>query len=100
QGHCAGPVLPGPTTLFQKDHMIPPARALSLGRTKTQLRTLNARFSMNCSVEPKQLNIQVIPTSGTVPPMIPYIFKFADDGSLYLSGPADSSMRRATSFGG
>ncbi|CAK9091366.1 unnamed protein product [Durusdinium trenchii] len=62
--------------------------------------TLNARFSMNCSVEPKQLNIQVIPTSGTVPPMIPYIFKFADDGSLYLSGPADSSMRRATSFGG
>ena len=74
-GFPSDQVLPGPTTLFQKDHMIPPARALSLGRTKTQLRTLNARFSMNCSVEPKQLNIQVIPTSGTVPPMIPYIFK-------------------------
>lgn len=63
--------------------------------------TLAAQFRMNCSVEPKQLNIQVLPKDdGPPPPAIPYIFKFDSDGSLVLCGPADQKMRRPNSFEG
>ena len=42
----------------------------------SKLRTLPAQFHMNCSVEPKQLNIQVMPKNdGQPPPAIPYIFE-------------------------
>lgn len=63
--------------------------------------TLPAQFHMNCAVEPKQLNIQVLPTGdGPSPPAIPYIFKFDSDGSLILCGPADNKMRRSSRFEG
>mmetsp|Transcript_36520 Transcript_36520/g.85563 ORF Transcript_36520/g.85563 Transcript_36520/m.85563 type:complete len:732 (+) Transcript_36520:55-2250(+) len=63
--------------------------------------TLDARFRMNCSVEPMQLDIQVIPSGPEEsPPPIPYIFKFNPDGSLCLCGPSDSRLRRPTGFKG
>mmetsp|Transcript_70353 Transcript_70353/g.115681 ORF Transcript_70353/g.115681 Transcript_70353/m.115681 type:complete len:727 (-) Transcript_70353:60-2240(-) len=63
--------------------------------------TLAAQFRMNCSVEPKQLNIQVLPKGDDPPPpAIPYIFKFDSDGSLVLCGPADQKMRRPNTFAG
>lgn len=63
--------------------------------------TLDARFRMNCSVEPMQLDIQVIPSGADEsPPPIPYIFKFNPDGSLCLCGPSDSRLRRPTGFKG
>ena len=38
--------------------------------------TLEATFRMNCSVEPKQLDIEVLPSGANLaPPPIPYIFK-------------------------
>ena len=39
--------------------------------------TLNATFRMNCSVEPKRLDIEVLPSNTDMapPPPIPYIFK-------------------------
>lgn len=62
--------------------------------------TLPARISMNCSVEPHRLDIEVIPEgSVVVPPAIPYIFKIVGD-SLHLCGPADGAMKRPKSFEG
>jgi len=62
--------------------------------------TMEARFRMNCSVEPCQLDIEVLPKGTSCPPpAIPYIFKF-QNGSLHLCGPADNRMHRATNFDG
>lgn len=62
--------------------------------------TLPAHISMNCSVVPHRLDIEVIPQGSVMaPPPIPYIFKIVGD-SLHLCGPADSSMRRAKAFEG
>jgi len=62
--------------------------------------TLPAHISMNCSVEPHRLDIEVIPRGSVMaPPPIPYIFKIVGD-SLHLCGPADSSMKRAKAFEG
>ncbi|CAE7230964.1 unnamed protein product, partial [Symbiodinium natans] len=61
---------------------------------------LNAVFCMNCSAEPKQLDIKVISSGDAAPPPIPYIFKFGEDGSLHLCGPADSRLHRPTNFQG
>ncbi|CAL1172347.1 unnamed protein product, partial [Cladocopium goreaui] len=61
--------------------------------------TMEARFRMNCSVEPCQLDIEVLPKGTSPPPAIPYIFKF-QNGSLHLCGPADNRMHRATNFDG
>ncbi|CAK9076405.1 unnamed protein product [Durusdinium trenchii] len=62
--------------------------------------TLDAKFRMNCSVEPWQLDIEVLPQgSSCPPPAIPYIFKFVE-GALHLCGPNNSKLQRPTSFEG
>ncbi|CAJ1404835.1 unnamed protein product [Effrenium voratum] len=62
--------------------------------------TLEGRFRMNCSTEPYQLDIEVLPKgSSCPPPAIPYIFKF-QDGRLHLCGPADGRMHRPSNFDG
>eukprot|EP00438_Fugacium_kawagutii_P032503 Skav233903 [mRNA] locus=scaffold435:359154:370649:+ [translate_table: standard] len=62
--------------------------------------TLPARISMNCSVQPHRLDIEVIPKGSAVsPPAIPYIFKINGD-SLCLCGPEDGAMKRPKSFEG
>mmetsp|Transcript_48549 Transcript_48549/g.113323 ORF Transcript_48549/g.113323 Transcript_48549/m.113323 type:complete len:726 (-) Transcript_48549:215-2392(-) len=63
--------------------------------------TMPALVHMNCAVEPKQLDISVVPTEGAPsPPTIPYIFRFGPDGSLQLCGPVDHHMRRPSTFRG
>jgi len=63
-------------------------------------KTMEACFRMDCSKEPWQLDIEVLP-SGTScpPPAIPYIFKF-HQGSLYLCGPGTRSLQRPKDFAG
>ncbi|CAK9060266.1 unnamed protein product, partial [Durusdinium trenchii] len=81
------------------------AQAKSMDCVKANItvlgQTMDARFRVNCSVEPCQLDIEVLPKgSSCPPPALPYIFKFGPQGSLYLCGPADKRLQRPTSFEG
>jgi len=62
--------------------------------------TLEGRCKMDCSKEPAQLDITVLPKgTSCLPPPIPYIFKI-EAGHLHLCGPSDSKMDRPTGFDG
>ncbi|CAJ1404832.1 unnamed protein product [Effrenium voratum] len=83
---------------LQPAHRVPETTATSEHHRMGQ--TLEGRFRMNCSTEPYQLDIEVLPKgSSCPPPAIPYIFKF-QDGRLHLCGPADGRMHRPSNFDG